>query len=183
MPTRAKSKPKFKRVLLKLSGEALGGEAGSGISPEVVLDMAQQIAEIHALGVQLVIVVGGGNIFRGLSGSERGIERGGKAGAVGERTMRLEPGAQRRYALDRGPAVVGDRGDPMGILDHGDDAADTLGRRLVDADQALFLGDLPAGNGESAAFFGRLRGQCAGRNEAQHDRKNMPHRHSPYFAS
>ena len=75
MPTRAKSKPKFKRVLLKLSGEALGGEAGSGISPEVVLDMAQQIAEIHALGVQLVIVVGGGNIFRGLSGSERGIER------------------------------------------------------------------------------------------------------------
>ena len=52
MPTRAKSKPKFKRVLLKLSGEALGGEAGSGISPEVVLDMAQQIAEIHALGVQ-----------------------------------------------------------------------------------------------------------------------------------
>ncbi|PAW72227.1 MAG: UMP kinase [Pedosphaera sp. Tous-C6FEB] len=75
MPTRAKLKPKFKRVLLKLSGEALGGEAGAGISPEVVLDMAQQIAEIHALGVQLVIVVGGGNIFRGLSGSERGIER------------------------------------------------------------------------------------------------------------
>jgi len=75
MPNRATPKPKFKRVLLKLSGEALGGEAGAGISPEVVLDMAQQIAEIHALGVQLVIVVGGGNIFRGLSGSERGIER------------------------------------------------------------------------------------------------------------
>ena len=75
MPNRATAKPKFKRVLLKLSGEALGGEAGSGISPEVVQDMAEQIAEIHALGVQLVIVVGGGNIFRGLSGSERGIER------------------------------------------------------------------------------------------------------------
>ncbi len=72
--TRA-AKPKYRRILLKLSGEALGGEAGAGISPEVVLDMAQQIAQIHALGVQLVIVVGGGNIFRGLSGSERGIER------------------------------------------------------------------------------------------------------------
>ena len=75
MPNRSKSQPKFKRVLLKLSGEALGGAAGAGISPEVVQDMAAQIAEIHALGVQLVIVVGGGNIFRGLSGSERGIER------------------------------------------------------------------------------------------------------------
>ena len=75
MPKRTAPAPKFKRVLLKLSGEALGGEAGAGISPEVVLDMAQQISEIHALGVQLVIVVGGGNIFRGLSGSERGIER------------------------------------------------------------------------------------------------------------
>ena len=75
MPKRTATAPKFKRVLLKLSGEALGGEAGAGISPEVVLDMAQQISEIHALGVQLVIVVGGGNIFRGLSGSERGIER------------------------------------------------------------------------------------------------------------
>ena len=75
MPNRAKAQPKFKRVLLKLSGEALGGAAGAGISPEVVQDMAAQIAEIHALGVQLVIVVGGGNIFRGLSGSERGIER------------------------------------------------------------------------------------------------------------
>ena len=75
MPNRSKAQPKFKRVLLKLSGEALGGAAGAGISPEVVQDMAAQIAEIHALGVQLVIVVGGGNIFRGLSGSERGIER------------------------------------------------------------------------------------------------------------
>ncbi|MBM3875853.1 MAG: UMP kinase [Verrucomicrobia bacterium] len=70
-----KPQPKFKRVLLKLSGEAIGGEAGSGICPEVVRDMAKQIAEIRALGVQLVIVVGGGNIYRGIQGEERGIDR------------------------------------------------------------------------------------------------------------
>jgi uridylate kinase len=62
-------------VLLKLSGEALGGEAGTGICPEVIQDMAEQIREVRELGVQVVVVVGGGNIFRGLSGSERGIER------------------------------------------------------------------------------------------------------------
>jgi uridylate kinase len=68
-------RPKYSRVLLKLSGEALGGEAGVGISPEAVRDMALQIQEVRDLGVQVVVVVGGGNIFRGLSGSERGIER------------------------------------------------------------------------------------------------------------
>ena len=69
------TKPKYRRVLLKLSGEALGGAAGIGICPEVVHDMARQIGEVRALGVEIVIVVGGGNIFRGLQGSERGIER------------------------------------------------------------------------------------------------------------
>jgi uridylate kinase len=68
-------KPRYRRVLLKLSGEALGGEAGTGICPEVIKDMAEQIREVRELGVQVVVVVGGGNIFRGLSGSERGIER------------------------------------------------------------------------------------------------------------
>jgi uridylate kinase len=69
------SRPRYKRVLLKLSGEALGGETGIGINPQAVQSMAQQIGEVRELGVQAVIVVGGGNIFRGLSGSERGIER------------------------------------------------------------------------------------------------------------
>src|SRR5437899_6380211 len=67
--------PKYRRILLKLSGEALGGEAGVGICPEAIHDMARQIGEVRELGVQVVIVVGGGNIFRGLTGSERGIER------------------------------------------------------------------------------------------------------------
>jgi uridylate kinase len=66
---------KYSRVLLKLSGEALGGEAGVGICPEAVHNMAEEIREIREMGVQIVVVVGGGNIFRGLSGSEKGIER------------------------------------------------------------------------------------------------------------
>jgi len=67
--------PKYTRILLKLSGEALGGASGVSISPEAVQDMAEQIREVRELGVQVVVVIGGGNIFRGLSGSERGIER------------------------------------------------------------------------------------------------------------
>jgi uridylate kinase len=69
------TKPKYRRILLKLSGEALGGQSGVGIHPEAVHDMACQIGEVRQLGVEVVIVVGGGNIFRGLAGSERGIER------------------------------------------------------------------------------------------------------------
>jgi uridylate kinase len=69
------STPKYRRVLLKLSGEALGGENGIGIDPDAVQDMARQVQEVRELGVEVVIVIGGGNIFRGVSGSERGIER------------------------------------------------------------------------------------------------------------
>ncbi|HSK43660.1 MAG TPA: UMP kinase, partial [Candidatus Binatia bacterium] len=65
----------YRRVLLKLSGEALGGPSGIGICPEAVHGMAAQVREIKELGVQVVIVIGGGNIFRGLTGSEKGIER------------------------------------------------------------------------------------------------------------
>jgi uridylate kinase len=68
-------KSKYKRVLLKLSGESLGDANGLGIGPESVHHMAGQIAEVRELGVEVVVVVGGGNIFRGLTGSERGIER------------------------------------------------------------------------------------------------------------
>ena len=68
-------KPHYRRILIKLSGEALGGPTGVGICPEAIHDMASQIGLVRKLGVQTVIVVGGGNIFRGLPGSERGIER------------------------------------------------------------------------------------------------------------
>ena len=70
-----KAKPKYKRILLKLSGEALGGESGNGICPETVSSIAKQIGELCELGVQVVIVVGGGNIFRGVSGAAAGMER------------------------------------------------------------------------------------------------------------
>ncbi|MGD0812992.1 MAG: UMP kinase [Verrucomicrobiota bacterium] len=68
-------KPKYHRVLLKLSGEALGGEGGAGICPTFLQAMARQIAEVREMGVQVVVVVGGGNIFRGASGAGQGVER------------------------------------------------------------------------------------------------------------
>ena len=73
--TATAKKAKYRRILIKLSGEALGGESGIGICPEAIHDIAKQIQQVRLLGVELVIVVGGGNIFRGLQGSERGIER------------------------------------------------------------------------------------------------------------
>ncbi|MHC1767635.1 MAG: UMP kinase [Verrucomicrobiia bacterium] len=66
---------RYRRILLKLSGEALGGDAGVGISPDAVHSIAQQIQQVRALDVGVVVVVGGGNIFRGLQGSEKGIDR------------------------------------------------------------------------------------------------------------
>jgi len=66
----------YKRIVLKLSGEALQGALGFGIDPKVLADLAQQIKEVRALGVQVTVVVGGGNIFRGLStSSATGMER------------------------------------------------------------------------------------------------------------
>lgn len=66
---------KYKRVLLKLSGEALMGDAGYGIDPKVADYLAHQVAAVTREGVELAIVVGGGNIFRGLAGSAAGMER------------------------------------------------------------------------------------------------------------
>lgn len=67
--------PRYTRVLLKLSGEALAGEAGSGIDPGIVNTIANQIKDIVALGVQVAIVVGGGNIWRGIAASAKGMDR------------------------------------------------------------------------------------------------------------
>lgn len=66
---------KYDRVLLKLSGEALAGDLGYGIDPKVVDALADEIAEIVQDGVQLAVVVGGGNIFRGVSGATEGMDR------------------------------------------------------------------------------------------------------------
>ncbi|MEG1159691.1 MAG: UMP kinase, partial [Acidaminococcaceae bacterium] len=66
---------KFKRVILKLSGEALAGDKGYGIDPEVVDSIARQIQEVLASGLEVAVVNGGGNIWRGLSGSAKGMDR------------------------------------------------------------------------------------------------------------
>ena len=66
---------RFKRILLKLSGESLMGKQGYGIDPERLSDYANQIKEIAGMGVEIGIVIGGGNIFRGLSGSQKGFDR------------------------------------------------------------------------------------------------------------
>ena len=65
----------MKRVLLKISGEALMGNLGYGIDPDIVAGFAEELREVHETGVQLAVVLGGGNIFRGLSAAEQGMER------------------------------------------------------------------------------------------------------------
>jgi len=67
--------PKFRRILLKLSGEALMGSKPFGLEFEVIRLLAEQIKDVHALGVQVALVIGGGNIYRGLAGSTHGIDR------------------------------------------------------------------------------------------------------------
>jgi len=66
---------KYKRVLLKISGEALMGEGQYGIDPETVNRIAADVKDVRSLGIEVAIVVGGGNIFRGLSGAAKGFER------------------------------------------------------------------------------------------------------------
>ncbi len=68
-------KPRFKRILLKISGEILTGDRGYGIDPEVIRQIAQEIKEVHGLGVEVAIVIGGGNIFRGVAASSKGMDR------------------------------------------------------------------------------------------------------------
>ena len=66
---------KYRRILLKLSGEALAGEQGYGIDPAVITGIATEIKEVVAMGVQVALVIGGGNIFRGLAASSKGMDR------------------------------------------------------------------------------------------------------------
>ncbi|HBJ77037.1 MAG TPA: UMP kinase, partial [Porphyromonadaceae bacterium] len=65
----------YKRILLKLSGESLMGEQGFGIDPKRLNSYAMQIKEVAEMGIQVGIVIGGGNIFRGLSGASKGFDR------------------------------------------------------------------------------------------------------------
>jgi uridylate kinase len=69
------AEPYYKKVLLKLSGEALGGEQGYGIDPNTITTIANEVKGVVELGVQLSLVIGGGNIFRGLAASSKGMDR------------------------------------------------------------------------------------------------------------
>jgi uridylate kinase len=69
------AKAKYGRILLKLSGEALAGKQGYGIDPEVIADIASEVREVVQLGVQVALVIGGGNIFRGVAAASRGMDR------------------------------------------------------------------------------------------------------------
>jgi uridylate kinase len=68
-------RPKFKRIILKISGEVLVGEEGYGVSSEVISAISREIKEVMELGVQVAVVVGGGNFFRGIDASSRGVDR------------------------------------------------------------------------------------------------------------
>ncbi|WP_147802326.1 UMP kinase [Alkalicoccus halolimnae] len=65
----------YKRIVLKLSGEALAGDQGFGIDPEMIQSIAEQVKELHELDVEIAIIVGGGNIWRGMAGSAKGMDR------------------------------------------------------------------------------------------------------------
>ena len=69
------SEPQYKRVVLKLSGEALAGDQGFGLTPQIIKSVAEQVKEVVDLGVEVAVVVGGGNIWRGKVGSEMGMDR------------------------------------------------------------------------------------------------------------
>ena len=69
------AKPQYKRILLKISGEALMGQLNGGLHPPTVNKIASEIKKVHEMGVEVCLVIGGGNIFRGLQGSAQGMER------------------------------------------------------------------------------------------------------------
>lgn len=74
-PSQGEPCPKYQRILIKLSGEALAGGNKTGIDPETVKMIASEVSAVHGLGVQVALVIGGGNIFRGSTGKELGMDR------------------------------------------------------------------------------------------------------------
>ena len=67
--------PKYRRILLKISGEMLAGDQGYGIQPSILDGLAKEIADVRSLGIEIALVIGGGNIFRGIAASANGMER------------------------------------------------------------------------------------------------------------
>jgi len=104
------AEPAFRRILLKLSGEALVGGEGFGISPEVLDFVADEVAELSGLGIEIAIVIGGGNIFRGVSDSARGMDRA-SADYVGMlatvmNALALQDALERREVITRVQSAI-----------------------------------------------------------------------------
>ena len=139
---------KYHRIVLKLSGEALAGKQGYGIDPETVETIAKQVVEVNKLGVQVAIVVGGGNIWRGLSGSAKGMDRV-SADYMGMlATVRNSLALQGRLDLPDavpGQIAVIDEADGLRLLRH--DPWLAVGALLI-AQQLLVL------HGDMAGFHG-----------------------------
>src|SRR6516165_10968170 len=74
-PEKPRTKSKYKRILLKLSGEALMGDGKYGISPKTLTAIAQDVKDVVELGVEVALTIGGGTIFRGVSGATEGMDR------------------------------------------------------------------------------------------------------------
>ena len=99
------TKPAYSRILLKLSGEALAGTQEYGTDPQTLKSLAQEIQEVHALGVQIALVIGGGNIFRGLAASSEGMDRA-NAGKTPCALALPDPAAHRPCGAGLSPAAL-----------------------------------------------------------------------------
>lgn len=124
---------KYKRVLLKLSGESLAGKDGSGISDTVLMEYAEQITAAAALGCEISIVIGGGNIFRGLAGSDAGFDRlkGDQMGMLATviNSLALESGITR--AGGKAKVFTSIRMEPVGELYHRDKVVEAMKNKVI----------------------------------------------------
>ena len=129
---------KYKRVLLKLSGESLMGEQQYGIDPNRLAEYASQIKEAADLGVQIGIVIGGGNIFRGLSGASKGFDRvkGDQMGMLATVINSLALNSALSVAGVKSKVLTAIRMEPIGEFYSKDKAIETLERGEV----AIFSG-------------------------------------------
>ena len=129
---------KYKRVLLKLSGESLMGEQQYGIDPNRLADYASQIKDASELGVQIGIVIGGGNIFRGLSGASKGFDRvkGDQMGMLATVINSLALNSALTVAGVKSKVLTAIRMEPIGEFYSKDKAIETLERGEV----AIFSG-------------------------------------------
>ena len=124
---------KYNRILLKLSGESLAGEEGQGINSRVLEEYASQVTEIAGLGCEVAIVIGGGNIFRGLSGTRSGVDRvsGDQMGMLATVINSLALESAIRISGGRAKVFTAIRMEPVGELFSRDRVTDELSKGTI----------------------------------------------------